>query len=121
MARYVDGFVLPLPKTNLKAYRSIAKKACKIWMDHGALDYVECVLDDNENGKMVKFTKAAACKPSETAIFAWIVFKSKADRNKINAKVMKDPRMATIMAGMKKPPFDCNRITYGGFKAVVEA
>ena len=114
---YVDGFVLPVPKKKLKAYKALAQKAAKIWTEHGALEYRECSGDDLKNAWGVAFPKMAKAKPSETVVFAWIVFKSKAHRNSVNAKVMKDPRMNMDMAKM---PFDFKRIAYGGFKTMVQ-
>jgi len=116
---YVDGFLLPLPKKNVGAYRRIAQKAAKVWREHGALEYIECVGDDLNVRGVVPFTKPLKLKQSETAVFAWIVYKSRAHRDKVNAKVMKDPRIASMM-NMKKPPFDMKRMSYGGFKVLVE-
>lgn len=119
---YVDGFLIPLPTKNLAAYRRMARAACKVWMEHGALEYRECVGDDLKVKGVVPFTKPAACKKGETVIFAWIVYKSRAHRDRVNAKVMKDPRIVRMMpADPKKFPFDCKRMAYGGFKAIVEA
>jgi uncharacterized protein YbaA (DUF1428 family) len=117
---YVDGFVLPVPKKNLQLYRRIAQKAGKIWREHGALQYVEAVGDDLDVKFGVSFTRAVKLKPGETVVFAWIVFKSRAARDRVNAKVMKDPRMAKMME--KGPmPFDVKRMVYGGFKFLVDA
>ena len=117
MAKYVDGFVLPVPKKNLQAYRRIAQKAGKIWKEYGALDYRECAGDDLEVKFGMPFTKLARIKPGETVVFSWIVYKSRADRDRINAKVMKDPRMD---ADIKSMPFDVKRMAMGGFKTLVE-
>lgn len=118
---YVDGYVLPVPKKNLPAYRRMAAKAGKVWRDHGALDYKECVGDDlNPKGPMAKFSKTAKLKPGETVVFSYIVFKSRADRDRINKKVMKDPRLAKMM-DPKAMPFDHKRMVYGGFKVLVAA
>jgi uncharacterized protein YbaA (DUF1428 family) len=119
---YVDGFVIPVPKKNLAAYRKIAKAAGKIWRDHGALDYRECVGDDLKTGMQVmSFTRLAKCKPSETVVFSYIVYKSRAHRDKVNAAVMKDPRMAKLMDKTKYPElFDGKRMAYGGFATIVE-
>lgn len=117
---YVDGFVLPVPKKNIKDYQKIAKKASKIWMEHGALAYHEAEADDNDAKGMVSFPELAKVKTGETVVFAWIVYKSKAHRDSVNKKVMKDPRMAT-MCGSAGMPFDPKRIAYGGFKTLVEA
>lgn len=119
MAQYVDGFVLPLPKKNVAAYRSLAKKASVIWKELGALEYRECVGDDLKGIGFTSFLKQMKCKPNETVVFAWIVYKSRAHRDKVNAKVMKDPRIAKMMTG--KPPFDYKKMLYGGFKTLVEA
>ncbi len=120
MPRYVDGFVLPVPKKNLAAYRRMAQKAGKIWREHGALEYRECVGDDLNVKIGLPFPRLAKLKPGETPVFSWIVYKSRAHRNGVNAKVMKDPRMAKMMEG-KSMPFDVKRMAYGGFKVVVEA
>ncbi|HYG21576.1 MAG TPA: DUF1428 domain-containing protein [Verrucomicrobiae bacterium] len=119
MATYVDGFVIPIATKNVAAYRKIAKKASKIWMEHGALDYKECVGDDLNPQYGVPFTRIAKAKPGETIIFAYIVYKSRAHRDKVNAKVMKDPRISE-MGEAKDMPFDCKRMTYGGFETLVE-
>ena len=120
MPQYVDGFVLPVPKKNLDAYRKIAQLAGKIWREHGALDYRECVADDMDVKVGVPFTRGIKVKAGETVVFAWIVYKSRAHRDRVNAKVMKDPRLTEGM-DMKKMPFDCNRMIYGGFKVLVAA
>jgi uncharacterized protein YbaA (DUF1428 family) len=119
MARYVDGFVLPIPKKNVDAYRRMAKKASKVWLDHGALEYLECVGDDMSTKPMLSFPRGIGSKPGETVVLAWIVYKSRAHRDRVNANVMKDPRIATMMKG-KAMPFDCKRMLYGGFKVIVE-
>jgi len=115
---YVDGFVLPVPKKNVAAYRKMASKASKVWMDHGALEYFECVGDDFAVQCGMPFTKLSKLKPDETVVFAWIVYKSKTDRNRINKKVMADPRLASMGPEM---PFDVKRMAYGGFKVIVSA
>ena len=117
--RYVDGFVLPVPEKNLKLYGNIAKKAGKIWKEHGALEYIEAVGDDLENKWGVSFTKAVKLKPGEIPFFSFIVFKSRADRDKVNAKVMSDPRMQKMMNGGPMP-FEIKRMVYGGFKVLVD-
>ncbi len=118
---YVDGFVLPVPKKNMAAYRRIAKQAGKVWREHGALEYRECVGDDlNVKGGPLPFPRLAKLKPGETVCFSWIVYKSKAHRDRVNAKVMKDPRIAKMM-NQKAVPFDCKRMAYGGFKVLVDA
>ena len=117
---YVDGYVLPVPKKKLAVYQRIARKAGKIWREHGALEYRECAGDDIDTKVGVSFAKNLKLKQGETAVFAWVVFKSRADRDRVNAKVMNDPRLANMM-DPKDMPFDCNRMLYGGFKAVVES
>ena len=115
---YVDGFVLPLPKRNLKAYRRLSTKAGKIWREHGAVDYWECVADDVKPGKLTSFPRSVKLKSGETVLFSWIVFKSRAHRDHVNAKVIADPRLADMMDG-KVAPFDSKRMIYGGFKSLV--
>ena len=115
---YVDGFVIPLPKKNLAAYRAMAKKAGKVWREHGALDYKECIADDVKMGKRTSFPRSVKMKPSETVVFSYIVYKSRAHRDKVNAKVMKDKRLFEGMP--KEMPFDMKRMAYGGFKTLVE-
>ena len=117
--RYVDGFVLPVPEQNLKTYRSIAQKAGKIWKEHGALEYVEAVGDDLENTMGVSFGKTIKLKPGEIPLFSFIVYKSRADRDKVNAKVMNDPRLKKIMENSSMP-FEIKRMVYGGFKTIVD-
>lgn len=118
MPEYVDGFVIKVPKKKIEAYRKIAKKAAKIWMEHGALDYRECVGEDLKIPFGLPFTKMVGAKPSETVIFSWITYKSKAQRDKINAKVMADPRLADM--GPDSMPFDCNKdMSFGGFETLV--
>ena len=116
---YVDGFVLPVPKKKLAAYRSMARKAGKIWREHGALEFRECVADDVKRGKLTSFPQAVKLKPGETVFFSYIVFRNKAERNRINAKVMKDKRLASMMDA-KAMPFDARRMFWGGFKTVVD-
>jgi uncharacterized protein YbaA (DUF1428 family) len=115
---YVDGYVLPVPKKNLQAYRRIAHKAGKIWREHGALEFRECVGDDVKPGKLTSFPQSVKLKRGETVIFSWIVFRSRAQRDRVNAKVMKDPRLASM--DPKSMPFDTKRMVYGGFKVLVE-
>jgi uncharacterized protein YbaA (DUF1428 family) len=117
---YVDGFVIPVPKKNLPAYRRMAKLAGKIWREHGALDYNECIADDVKVGKHTSFPRSVKLKPGETVVFSWIVYKSRAHRDRVNAKVMKDPRLAPMM-DPKTMPFDGKRLIYGGFKLLVAA
>jgi uncharacterized protein YbaA (DUF1428 family) len=118
--RYVDGYVLPVPKKNLQAYRRMAQTAGKVWRDHGALEFIECVADDVKPGKHTSFPQSVKLKPSETVMFSWIVFKSRAHRDRVNAKVMKDPRLAKMM-DPKAMPFDGKRMFWGGFKVLVDA
>jgi uncharacterized protein YbaA (DUF1428 family) len=119
MARYVDGYVLPLPKRNLQAYRRMAQKAGKVWLDHGALEVRECVAEDVKVGKWTSFPRSVKLKRTETVVFSWIVFKSRTDRDRVNAKVMKDKRLASMM-GPNAMPFDGKRMIYGGFTTLVE-
>lgn len=115
---YVDGFVLTVPTDKLPEYKKIARKAGKVWLELGALEYRECVGDDMAPQMGVPFPKLAGAKANETVIFSWIVYKSKADRNRVNKAIMKDPRMAAMC---KEPmPFDVNRMSYGGFKTIVD-
>jgi uncharacterized protein YbaA (DUF1428 family) len=118
--QYVDGYVLPVPKKNLAAYRRMAEKASKIWREHGALEYRECVGDDLKVKFGLPFPRLVKAKPGETVVFAWIVFKSRAHRDRVNAKVMKDPRLAG-MCDQKSMPFDPKRMAWGGFNVFVEA
>jgi uncharacterized protein YbaA (DUF1428 family) len=117
--KYVDGFVLPLPKKNLEAYRRISQKAGKIWKEYGALEYVECIGDDVKPGKLTSFPQSVKLKAGETVVFAWIVYKSRAHRDRVNKKVMKDPRMNAMM-GPDSMPFDAKRMIFGGFKTLLE-
>ena len=119
MAAYVDGFIVPVPKKNLAAYRKLAKRAGKIWREHGALDYVECIADDVKPGKWTSFPQSVKLKPDEVVMFSWIVYKSRAQRDRVNKKVMSDPRLADMM-DPKNMPFDGKRMIYGGFKTFVE-
>jgi uncharacterized protein YbaA (DUF1428 family) len=117
--RYVDGYVLPVPKKNVAAYRRMAQKAGKVWRDHGALEYIECVADDVKPGKHTSFPQSVKLKPTETVVFAYIVYKSRVHRDRVNAKAMKDPRLANMM-DPKAMPFDGKRMFWGGFKGLVE-
>jgi uncharacterized protein YbaA (DUF1428 family) len=117
---YVDGFVVPVPIKNLAAYRRMARKAGKVWRDHGALDYRECVADDVKPGKHTSFPQSVKLKAGETVVFSWIVYKSRAQRDRVNAKAMADPRLADMM-DPKKMPFDGKRMFWGGFKVFVTA
>jgi uncharacterized protein YbaA (DUF1428 family) len=116
---YVDGFVLPVPKKKLQAYRRMAQKAGKVWRDHGALEFRECIADDVKPGKRTSFPQSVKLKRGETVFFSYIVYKSRKDRDRVNAKVMKDPRI-TGMGDMKDMPFDAKRMIYGGFKVLVD-
>jgi uncharacterized protein YbaA (DUF1428 family) len=116
---YVDGFLLPIPKKNLQSYRRMAAAAGKIWRELGAVEYRECVGDDLSVEMGTSFPRRAKTKPGETVVFSWIVYKSRAHRNAVNAKVMKDPRIVKMMDG-KSMPFDMKRMSYGGFKILVE-
>jgi uncharacterized protein YbaA (DUF1428 family) len=118
MAKYVDGFVLPIPKKNVEAYRKIAKLAGKVWKEYGALEYIECMGDDVPPGKTTSFPKSVKLKKGEVVFFSWIVYKSRAHRDRVLKKVMKDPRITS--QGMDMMPFDSKRMIYGGFKPVVE-
>jgi uncharacterized protein YbaA (DUF1428 family) len=115
---YVDGMVVPVPRKNLATYRKMATKAGKIWIEHGALEYHECVADDVKPGKVTSFPQAVKLKPSEVVVFSWIVYKSRAQRDRAMKKVMADPRLADMM-DPKKLPFDGSRMFWGGFKPLV--
>jgi len=115
--QYVDGFVIPVPKKKVQAYRRIALKAGKIWREHGALEVRECVGDDLAVKGLVPFPRRLKLKPGETVVFSWIVYKSRAHRDRVNAKVMKDPRLAAM--DPTTVPFDMKRMLYGGFKVLV--
>ena len=117
--RYVDGYVLPVPKRKLQIYLRIARKAGKIWREHGALEYRECVGDDLKAKWGTPFPRVVKAKPGETVVFSWIVFKSRAHRDRVNAKVMKDKRLADM--DPPSMPFDMKRMAYGGYKVLVEA
>jgi uncharacterized protein YbaA (DUF1428 family) len=117
---YVDGFVVPVPKRNLEAYRRMARTAGKVWREHGALQYIEGVADDVKAGKHTSFPQSVKLKPGETVMFSYIVYKSRAQRDRVNAKVMKDPRLRNMM-DPKALPFDGKRMFWGGFKVLVEA
>ena len=117
---YVDGFVVPVPKKKLAAYRKMALKASKVWRDHGALEVCECVADDVKVGKWTSFPRSVKLKRGETVVFSYIVYKSRKQRDAVMAKVMKDKRLGTMMDG-KRMPFDGKRMIYGGFKTIVEA
>jgi uncharacterized protein YbaA (DUF1428 family) len=117
MAQYVDGFLVPVPKKKVGEYRRIARIGSKVWRDHGALDYRECVAEDVKWGQTTSFPRSVKLKPSETVMFSWIVYKSRKHRDRVNAKVMKDPRIAAI--DPKTLPFDAHRMIWGGFTTIV--
>jgi len=121
MPRYADGFLIAVPRRKLADYRRISQKAGKVWKEHGALEYIECVGDDLKikMGMGTPFTKAARTRAGETVIFSWILYKSKGDRDRINKKVIADPRLANMM-DPKSMPFDMKRMTYGGFRTIVD-
>jgi len=116
---YVDGFVIPVPRKKMEAYRRVARAAGKVWMEHGAVEYRECVGEDLgvKPGMGKSFSRLAAARPGETVVFSWIVYKSRAHRDRVNARVMKDPRILAMIDGM---PFDAKRMAYGGFETLVD-
>jgi uncharacterized protein YbaA (DUF1428 family) len=118
MGRYVDGFVIPVPKANLEAYRRMAEDAGKVWREYGALAYTECVADDVKPGEVTSFPQSVKLEPDETVVFAWIVYESREHRDRVNAQVMKDPRIANM--DPKSMPFDSKRMFWGGFEVLVE-
>lgn len=120
MACYVDGFVICIPTRKIEAYRKMSATAGKVWIKHGALDYKECVGDDLNTKFGVPFPKQMSAKKGETVVFAFITFKSRAHRDKVNGKVMKDPEMDCGGEDMKDMPFDPERMVYGGFKSIVD-
>ena len=119
---YVDGFVVHVPKRKLDAYRRLSRKAGKVWREHGALEYKECVADDAPKGKVTSFPQSVKLKKGETVVFSWITYRSRAHRDRVNKKVMKDPRLADMMGAenMEKMPFDGQRMIYGGFEVVID-
>ncbi len=119
MARYVDGFVLAVPRKNIAAYKKLSRRAGKVWREYGALEYIECVEDDVKPGKLTSFPQSVKLKSNEVVVFSWIVYKSRAQRDRIHKKVMADPRIADMMDG-KTMPFDGKRMIFGGFKSIVE-
>jgi uncharacterized protein YbaA (DUF1428 family) len=119
MTKYVDGYVLPIPKDKIELYLSIASKAGKVWKEHGALEYRECIGDDFEVKNLVSFPRLAGTQPDETVVFSWVVFESREHRDQVNAKVMADPRIKDI-CDPDNPPFDFKRMAYGGFRLVVD-
>ncbi len=116
--KYVDGFVIPIPKKNVQAYRQMARFGARLWMEHGALEYRECVGDDMKPPMGMPFPRLARLNPGETVVFSWILFRSRAHRDRVNAKVLQDPRMAGMES--KPMPFDVKRMAYGGFVVLVE-
>ena len=118
MGQYVDGFVLPVPRKSIGAYKRIARRAGKVWREHGALAYVECMADDVKPGKLTSFPQSVKLKPDEVVWFSWIVYKSRRDRDRILKKVMADPRLADLMSP-DAMPFDGKRMFWGGFKVAV--
>ena len=116
---YVDGFIVPVPKKSVEAYRRMARKAGKVWREHGALEFKECIADDVKKGKWTSFPRSVKLKPNETVVFSYIVYKSRAHRDRVMAKVMKDKRLAKMMDA-KAMPFDGKRMIYGGFKVLVD-
>jgi uncharacterized protein YbaA (DUF1428 family) len=117
---YVDGFVVPVPKKSVSAYRAMARKAGKVWREYGALEFRECLADDVKVGKWTSFPRSVKLKSGETVVSSWILYKSRAHRDRVLAKVMKDPRLAKMMSA-KPMPFDAKRMIYGGFKVLVAA
>ena len=117
---YVDGFVLPVPKKKVEAYKRMARKAGKVWREHGALEFKECIADDVPMGKLTSFPRSVKRKPNETVFFSFIVYKSRAHRDRVMAKVMKDKRIANMM-DIKDMPFDAKRMFFGGFQVLVNA
>ncbi len=118
MANYIDGYVVPVPKKKIGAYRRMAQKAGKIWKEHGALEVLEAVADDVKPGKVTSFPQSVKLKPGETVIFSYIVYKSRQQRDRVNAKVMKDKRIGSMSP--KDMPFDAKRMFWGGFKPIVQ-
>lgn len=116
---YVDGFIVAVPRRNLKAYQKMSRKAGKVWRDHGALEYIEAVADDVKKGKHTSFPQAVKLKKGEVVVFSWIIYKSRGARDRILKKVMKDKRLADMM-DPSKMPFDAKRMIYGGFKTFVD-
>jgi uncharacterized protein YbaA (DUF1428 family) len=117
MTRYVDGFVLPVPKGNVEEYRRMAREAGEVWREYGALEFVECLADDVNPGEVTSFPQSVLLEDDETVVFAWIVYESRAERDRINDLVMKDPRIADL--DPKAMPFDARRMFWGGFEVLV--
>jgi uncharacterized protein YbaA (DUF1428 family) len=116
---YVDGFVVPVPKKNVAAYRKMARKAGDVWLEHGAIEFHECMADDVKPGKWTSFPQSVKLKKGEVVFFSWILYRSRTERDRVNKKVMKDKRLAGMM-DPKKLPFDGKRMIWGGFKSVVD-
>jgi uncharacterized protein YbaA (DUF1428 family) len=119
MARYVDGFIVPVPRRKIADYRRMAQKAGRIWREHGALDFVECLAEDVKPGKLTSFPQSVKLKANETVVFSWITYKSRAHRDRVNTKVMADPRLKDML-DPKAMPFDGKRMIYGGFAVLVQ-
>lgn len=119
MAHYVDGFVVPVPIEKIDAYRIMAEEAGKIWLEHGALQFVECIADDVKPGELTSFPQSVQMKEGETVAFSWIVYESREQRDAVNEKVMNDPRLKAMME-KGEPPFDAKRMFFGGFRTLVE-
>ena len=119
MSKYVDGFVVPVPKDRVEDYRRLAELAAQVWREHGALEYIECVADDVKPGEVTSFPQSVLLRDDETVVFAWITYPSREERDRINELVMKDPRLAGM--DMQNVPFDGKRMFWGGFRAIVEA
>ncbi|MFC7337651.1 DUF1428 domain-containing protein [Haloferula chungangensis] len=120
MSKYTDGFVIPIAKDKIEEYKKSAELACEVWLEYGALDYREWIAEDLRAENMVSFPQLAGAKEGETVVFAWITYNSRKDRDEVNAKVMADPRIKEMCPGGKdEPPFDCSRMAYGGFEALV--
>lgn len=118
MSRYVDGFVLPVPEKNVDAYRRQAREAGEVWMEHGALEFIECLADDVKPGEVTSFPQSVKLKPGEKVAFSWIVYESREHRDRVLEAVMKDPRIADM--DPKSMPFDAKRMFWGGFETIVE-
>jgi uncharacterized protein YbaA (DUF1428 family) len=116
---YVDGFVLPVPRKNLDAYKKMAKLAAKVWLEHGAIDYVECVADDVKSGKTTSFPQSVKLKKGEVVVFSWVTYKSRSHRDRVLKKVMSDPRLMESMSS-ETMPFDGMRMFWGGFKPILK-
>jgi len=120
MAKYVDGYILPVPKDKIDDYKKMSENAGRVWKKHGALAYVECIGEDVKPGKVTSFPQAVKLEPNETVVFSWIVYASRADRDRINEAVMKDPELKDTMSDPKKMPFDGMRMFWGGFETFIE-